>query len=295
MTKKILLLLLLIVCCIWAYLQLSSRTQKILVLESEVRSVPIKYLVVHSFNETPEKMVDNLQKYGLSVHYLIDAKGNIQQLVPENRVAWHAGPSFWAGTQGLNRSSIGIELEHADFGQTDFPKAQIDSLIHLMKDIIQRHRILPENIVAHSDIAPDGKMDPGRAFSWQQLAEQGIGLWYNIDDADKLPPDLTVAELLAMVGYPVTGRQLTASAWAFREHFMPEVVPYDGDIQKRGDMIFQARQKVAKLPAAEQAKALEQVPAIYPPDDGTYLTDPHFIQVLRAVAYQYQQQRLLHP
>ena len=292
--KKILLCLSVLVCSVFVYIALFYHAPKIPVFESKERTVPVKYLVIHSFNETPQEMLDVLQEYGLSVHYLIDAQGHIQQLVPEDRIAWHAGPSFWAGTQGLNRVSIGIELEHAEFGQTPFPQQQIDSLIQLVRGILRRHPILPENIVAHSDIAPEGKMDPGRAFPWKQLAEQGIGLWYDITDADKLSPKLTVAELLAMIGYPVQGRQLTASAWAFRERFMPEAVPYDGDIQKRGEMIFKARQELAKLPVTEQTKAMAQVPPIYPPDDGTYLTDPEFIRVLRAVAYQYQLRRLIY-
>jgi len=291
MKRTVLICLSVLACCVLAYIGYLFHESKMPVLESEERTVPVQYLVIHSFNETPQEMLDVLQKYGLSVHYMIDAKGHVRQLVPENRTAWHAGPSFWAGVKGLNRSSIGIELEHAEFGQTPFPKKQIDSLIQLVQGILKRHHILPENIVAHSDIAPEGKMDPGRGFPWKQLSEQGIGLWYDIEDANKIAQNLTVAELLAMIGYPTEGRQLTASAWAFRQRFMPEVVPYDGEIQQRGEKIFQARQAVANLPAVEQAKVLAEVPPIYPPDDGTYLTDPKFIQVLKAVAYQYQKQR----
>ena len=294
MKKTVLISLGVLACCVLAYMGYLLHAPKELVFESEERTVPIKHLVIHSFNETPQEMLDVLQKYGLSVHYMIDAKGHVRQLVPENRIAWHAGPSFWAGTKGLNRSSIGIELEHAEFGQTPFPEKQIDSLIQLVRGILNRHHILPENIVAHSDIAPEGKMDPGRGFPWKRLSEQGIGLWYNMADTGKIAENLTVAELLSMIGYPTEGRQLTASAWAFRQRFMPEVVPYDGEIQQRGEKIFQARQAVANLPAVEQAKALAEVPPIYPPDDGTYLTDPDFIRVLRAVAYRYQQQRLSH-
>ena len=292
--KRVLLFLfgLIIVCFAWNVYSQNSAA-KDAPLESEPRTAPVTHLVVHSFEDTPEQMLDNLYKFGLSVHYWIDAKGQVHQLVSEDRVAWHAGPSFWAGLDGLNRASIGIELEHSDFGQTPFPKAQIEAFARLAKGIVERHHIRPENIVGHSDIAPEGKMDPGRAFPWQEMAEQGIGLWYNIEDADKMPDNLTVAELLSVIGYPVQGRKLTASAWAFRERFMPEKVPYDGEIAKRGDQMFLARQKVAKLPIEEREKALAQVPPIYPPDDGTYLTDPDFIRVLRAVAYRYQQQRAL--
>ena len=279
-------------CMLWGFWDAVHTGKTAIELESKPRDVPVTHLVIHSFVETPEQMLDNLRLYGLSVHYMIDAQGQMQQLVPEDRMAWHAGPSFWAGVQGLNKTSIGIELEHSDMGQTDFPKVQIDALVQLAKDIIIRHHIRPENVVAHSDIAPEGKMDPGRGFPWHQMAEQGIGLWYDIQDADKMPQDMSVSELLAIIGYPVKGRQLTASAWAFRERFMPEKVPYDAHIAERGDKMFLARQQVANLPLAEREKALAQIPPIYPPDDGTYLTDPDFIRVLRAVAYRYQQQRI---
>ena len=105
--------------------------------DSVKREKPIKHLVIHSFALTPQEMLDTLKQYKLSVHYLIDSKGKVYQLVPEERVAWHAGPSFWAGDTGLNWTSIGIELEHQEFGQTDFPEAQINALIKLAQDIIK--------------------------------------------------------------------------------------------------------------------------------------------------------------
>ena len=259
-------------------------------LQSVPRSTPVRYLVIHSFENSPKEMLGILHQYGLSVHYMIDSKGKVYALVPEERVAWHAGPSFWAGETVLNNTSIGIELEHAAFGQTDYPKEQINALEKLVKGILKRHNIRPENIVAHSDIAPEAKMDPGRGFPWKELSQKGIGLWYDLNESEKLA-DLSVKELLSLIGYPTKGRALEASSWAFRQRFMPEIVPYDDGIAARGKAMFQARQKISSFPPQEREKALTMIPPIYPPNDGTYLTDPDFIKVLRAVAYRYQQAR----
>ena len=243
--------------------------------DSAERTKPIKHLVIHSFALTPAKMLDTLHQYGLSVHYMIDSKGKVYRLVPEERVTWHAGASFWAGEAGLNQTSIGIELEHLDYGQTDYPAIQVQALIKLAKEIIARHKIRSENIVGHSDIAPIAKMDPGQGFPWKKLAAKGIGLWYDLGNSKKIP-SLNVNQLLSIIGYDVQGG-INAVCWAFRKRFMPETVPYDKDIAKKEKEVFAARQK--NMPT----------PPIYPPD--LDLTDPDFIKVLRATAYQYQQAR----
>lgn len=243
--------------------------------DSAARTKTIKHLAIHSFALTPSKMLDVLYQYGLSVHYMIDSKGKVYRLVPEDRVAWHAGASFWAEDTGLNQTSIGIELEHLDYGQTDYPEAQIKALEELAKEIIKRYQIRPENIVGHSDIAPMVKMDPGQGFPWKKLAEKGIGLWYDLNNNKKML-DLNVNQLLSLIGYDAQ-EDIKASCWAFHRRFMPETIPYDKDIVKREKEVFAARQK--NVP----------IPPIYPPN--LDLTDPDFINVLRAVAYQYQQAR----
>ncbi len=100
------------------------------------------------------------------------------------RTAWHAGISAWRGATRLNDTSIGIELENRGWQKSagvkyfaPFEPAQIQALIPLAKDIIARYHIKPENVVAHADIAPQRKDDPGPLFPWQQLAQQGIGAW----------------------------------------------------------------------------------------------------------------------
>ena len=93
--------------------------------------------------------------------------------------AWHAGQSLWAGETDLNSCSIGIEIHNPghDFGYRDFPDAQMRAVEALCLDILSRHPIRPERVLAHSDIAPGRKRDPGEKFDWERLARSGIGLW----------------------------------------------------------------------------------------------------------------------
>src|SRR5208283_3912019 len=102
----------------------------------------------------------------VSAHYLIDEDGTVYSLVPEEMRAWHAGLSSWRGKTDVNSRSIGIELVNPghEFGYRPFPKAQMDALIPLARGILSHHPIPPRNVVAHSDIAPTRKEDPGELF-----------------------------------------------------------------------------------------------------------------------------------
>jgi N-acetylmuramoyl-L-alanine amidase len=102
----------------------------------------------------------------VSSHYFIDDEGTIIQLVPEDRRAWHAGLASWAGESDINSCSIGIEIANPghDFGYPDFPPHQIGAVIALCKDIVTRHKIRADRVLAHSDVAPGRKHDPGEKF-----------------------------------------------------------------------------------------------------------------------------------
>lgn len=115
----------------------------------------------------------------VSSHYLVDEAGGIDQLVPEARRAWHAGRSCWRGERDLNSTSIGVEIANGghDGGLPPFPEAQIAAVTALCRDIMARWRMAPEDVLAHSDIAPDRKADPGERFPWARLARDGIGVW----------------------------------------------------------------------------------------------------------------------
>jgi len=143
---------------------------------------------------TGENLEDSLKtfsdpKEGVSVHYLISEEGQVYRLVPEDKAAQHAGESHWGKLKNLNQHSIGVALvnvgirdeEAKKLGfQANFPnysKAQIATLIVLSQDIIKRFQIKPWNIVGHSDIAPQRKLDPGPVFPWKYLAKKGVGLW----------------------------------------------------------------------------------------------------------------------
>lgn len=115
----------------------------------------------------------------VSCHYVIDETGLVTQMVPEVARAWHAGASHWAGETDINSASIGIEIQnpgHAQ-GYPDFPKEQMRAVAKLSRDIITRHEMKPENVLAHSDVSPGRKIDPGEKFDWGWLARVGVGHW----------------------------------------------------------------------------------------------------------------------
>lgn len=123
----------------------------------------------------------------VSCHYFVFEDGRIFQLVPESARAWHAGKSCWHGETDINSRSIGIEIVNIGPDLTknpiepgnypDFPDEQIEAVIALVKDIATRWNIRPERILAHSDVAPGRKVDPGERFPWRKLAQHGLGLW----------------------------------------------------------------------------------------------------------------------
>ena len=113
----------------------------------------------------------------VSSHYFVHEDGRVLQLVPEERRAWHAGASPWAGDDDINSRSIGIEIANTGHpgGLPPYPDAQIEALIALCRDIVGRHPIPPHRVLAHSDVAPGRKLDPGERFPWDRLAAAGVG------------------------------------------------------------------------------------------------------------------------
>jgi N-acetylmuramoyl-L-alanine amidase len=182
----------------------------------------------------------------VSSHYFVWEDGRTVQLAPEDRRAWHAGVSFWKGKTDLNSASIGIEIVnpgHAG-GLRPFPEVQIAAVIALVHDIMARHKIKRERLLAHSDIAPARKIDPGERFPWARLYEAGLGLWVPpvpIADGPVLlkgyegPPVRALQTMLALYGYGVdiTGvydRQTELNVAAFQRHFRPMRVDGKADV-----------------------------------------------------------------
>jgi N-acetylmuramoyl-L-alanine amidase len=118
-------------------------------------------------------------KSKVSCHYVIDDAGFITQMVPESMRAWHAGLSHWAGETDINSVSIGIEIQNPghEHGYPDFPKGQMLAISALCRDIAKRRGVPPERVLAHSDVSPGRKIDPGEKFDWSYLAKEGVGHW----------------------------------------------------------------------------------------------------------------------
>ncbi len=173
----------------------------------------------------------------VSAHYLIDEAGRITQMVPEARRAWHAGLSHWAGEDDINSCSIGIEIHNPghEFDYPDFPEVQMHAVEALCRDIVERNAIAPERVLAHSDIAPARKEDPGEKFDWARLARAGIGLWVEpepvgtdtgLGPGDKGEAVRALQQALQRYGYGlrVTGDYDDATrivVTGFQRHFRP--------------------------------------------------------------------------
>lgn len=130
---------------------------------------------------TVERALDVLSRPDckVSCHYVVDESGRVLQMVAEDCRAWHAGVSYWAGETDINSASIGIEIQNPGhmLGYPEFPPVQMQAVAALSRDIVKRHGMAPERVLAHSDVAPGRKIDPGEKFDWAWLAGQGVGKW----------------------------------------------------------------------------------------------------------------------
>ncbi|RLM27307.1 N-acetylmuramoyl-L-alanine amidase [Brenneria alni] len=226
--------------------------------QATAQSARIRFLVIHYTAEDFPTSLNTLTDEHVSAHYLIPAqppfergKPVVWQLVPESQAAWHAGASSWRGFTRLNLSSIGIELENPGYQRTligvswtPFPPSQIAVLTDIARQIVERYQITPQNVVAHSDIAPLRKQDPGPLFPWQQLAQADIGAWpeasrviFYLNGRDNTQPvDMTsLLAKLARYGYAVpedmTDRQKRQVISAFQMHFRPQNYRGEADAQ----------------------------------------------------------------
>ncbi len=213
-------------------------------------------LVLHCSTHDADEMVEVLREKQLSSHYIIGLDGKIIQPVDDAKRAWHAGVSRWREMDNLNHYSIGIEISSPSMGQESYRDAQICNLIWLCRRLIRKYRIPPVNVVAHSDVAPQRKPDPGLMFPWQYLADSGVGLWYDLSDAKKVSED-DPAKLLSVIGYNI--ENISAASYAFCRHFLPQLVEKCSDIKWLLDNV-------------------------YPSD---YVFPLQYINVLKACAYKY--------
>lgn len=223
------------------------------------QSSRVKFIVIHYTVSDLPQSIKTLTEQVVSSHYLLtdEAKPVIYNLVDESRQANHAGVSSWKNYSLLNPSSIGIEIVNPGFTEGPngriwhpFSQAQMDQLIVLLKQIVARHHIPPENILGHSDIAPQRKQDPGPMFPWIQLAQAGLIIW---PDGDRL------ASMR-----PAFEQQLPDVAWFQKKlSVYGYAVPQNGELDNETRTVlgaFQMKYRPADIsgtPDAETAALLE--------------------------------------
>lgn len=237
-------------------------------VESENQDTRVRVIVIHhttgDFQDSFHVLTKKTER-PVSSHYLIPEPGDpsypetdlkLYALVSEEKRAWHAGSSYWAGKTSLNDMSVGIELVNQTYcrnseqpipeGQEDqeipricfypdFDDTQMAILADLLEGILERHPdIKPTDIVGHADITPQRKIDPGPRFPWQRLYRLGYGAWYDDDTVFRyweqfrleMPPVLTLQTALNHYGYDIqlsgeNDRQSRNVVRAFQMHFLP--------------------------------------------------------------------------
>lgn len=217
----------------------------------------VQFIVLHYTEIDFARSLHRLTAEEVSSHYLIDDHPTkIYRLVEESRRAWHAGPSYWLGYTHLNSSSIGIEIVNLGNGgqpdgpYADYPEAQIEQVIALVRDVQRRHGVRPDRVLGHSDIQPATKQDPGPRFPWFRLAQAGLIVWPDPD-----------AVAVARARYE---RELPAVSW-----FQQRLAAHGFDVPQQGSLdeatrsamsAFQMKYRPARydgVPDAETAGLLD--------------------------------------
>jgi N-acetylmuramoyl-L-alanine amidase len=224
----------------------------------------IKFIIFHYTGMKSEKSairrLTNIQSE-VSSHYFIKKNGEIILMVPEPYIAWHAGVSSWKTYNSLNTNSIGIEISNPGhkFGYVNFTKKQIKSVIKLSKFLIHKYKIKKNNILGHSDIAPDRKLDPGEKFPWELIFRNKVGFWHQLDKKKlKLLRDNKISiksnevckKKLKKIGYPSSSKYFKNQfkfdkflIKAFQRRFRPALI--NGKIDQECMLIIN---KLAKKP-----------------------------------------------
>jgi N-acetylmuramoyl-L-alanine amidase len=268
-------------------------------VESENQDTRVRLIVIHhttgDFHDSFQVLTKKTDR-PVSSHYLIPEPGDpsypekdlkLYALVSEEKRAWHAGSSYWAGKTSLNDMSVGIELVNQTYCRNseqdippeqedqeparicfypDFDDTQLAILADLLKGILERHPdVKPTDIVGHADITPQRKIDPGPRFPWQRLYRLGYGAWYDDDTVFKyweqfrlqMPSVLTLQTALNHYGYDIelsgeNDRQSRNVVRAFQMHFLPW--------QVSGEFNDQTVAVLYALLEKYRPEALEQLP-----------------------------------
>jgi N-acetylmuramoyl-L-alanine amidase len=194
----------------------------------DARDQPVSIVVLHYTGMADAaSAIDRLRdpEARVSCHYLIEEDGRVLRMVPEEKRAWHAGRSYWRGMHAVNGASIGIEMINPghEHGYRPFTAPQMEALLPLLGKIVRRHQIPKANVVAHSDVAPARKQDPGELFDWALLAKHGLAVAR--PTRDLVDPHWTDGGfLLALERYGYDVRDPTAAVTAFQRRFRPELL-----------------------------------------------------------------------
>jgi N-acetylmuramoyl-L-alanine amidase len=155
------------------------------------------------------------EKTQVSAHYVICKDGTVHHMLNDYLRAWHGGAAKWGNSTDINSNSIGIEIDNNGFEV--FTDAQINSLLRLLARLKQTYNIPAANFIGHADIAPGRKVDPNRNFPWQQLSQQGFGLWYDTT-ATIVPDNFNPMQALRIVGYDI--KDSASAVYSFKLHFI---------------------------------------------------------------------------
>tara|TARA_B100000902_G_scaffold177098_1_gene170673 strand:+ start:98 stop:835 length:738 start_codon:yes stop_codon:yes gene_type:complete len=221
----------------------------------------VKYIIIHytgmdNLLETINLFKNPASK--VSCHWLISRRGVLHKIVEEYNIAWHAGVSFWKYDTNLNDKSIGIELENKGHGNQykPFSKSQLLTLEKLIFVLLKKYKLKYTNVLGHSDIAPDRKLDPGELFNWEYFAKKKLVYWpspgkyYNKDILLQLGMKnkevIYIKSKLKKIGYYCTNNSsydliLKHTVEAFQRRFLPERV--NGIVDSR---VYQRILEVAK-------------------------------------------------
>ncbi len=185
----------------------------------------------HYMNARPEH-----EAGPVSPHYMVDLNGEATRFVPEDRRAWHCGAGKWDGLDDMNSWSIGVEIVNPghELGYRTFPAQQMLAVATLCREIMERNKIPPGNVLAHSDLAPLRKKDPGELFDWALLARHGIGVWPKPEHQDYeasrqwIGIDEKLRDAFGAAGYD-RNADLPLLVTAFQRHYQPEAFRLGGE------------------------------------------------------------------
>ena len=206
----------------------------------------IKYLVFHYTGMKSEKSaIKRLTdiKSKVSCHYFIKKNGSIINMVPDMYVSWHAGISFWKNFKGINKYSIGIEIQNSghQYGYEYFNKRQIYSIKYLSLKLAKKYNLKNKHFLGHSDVATERKKDPGEKFPWQYLSKYKIGIWHDLTGENQKFRHVKVIDkeknlfnlYLRKIGYCLKinrSKDCNYAIKAFQRRFRPEII--NGKVDK---------------------------------------------------------------